>query len=553
MIKYCKLQVNNKIQKKVFVFGCGNYGRRCTKYLENLDVTIEGYIDNNENKQKELFYDKKVFSPKVIKEKYDDVFVIIAVEKFHDILEQLQLMKFDNIALFCKNELYLCEDIQPLGIEEVNALRDLLQNREIILLGNNKHQEDFIYIFDWIKIKDRSDDYKTVLEYDADNVIISCEELDESVVNELQNKGFNWDKNLIKATDLFAILDDINILEEYPMFPSIMMQKTWDDTMKNQKICIKPFRNVTIGSRYNVHCCCSDWSIPWGNVEKDSLDDIWNSIIAKIFRLSMINRTYSFCNEARCVNLQIDVDKCDERMKPIPVVPNIPKHLEIGIDKTCNLYCKSCRNSVYVETDMERLQKVSDTIKESGWLDKVDGLLLGGQGEVFFSKVYKDIMFESDVKRKSLELRTNGILITQDYLEKLIEKYEKMQIIVSIDASTKETYDKLRRSNNANSWDMLQNNLRLLSEYRKLGKIGFFQINMCVQMLNYTEINDYVKLGMELGVDRVYITPIRNWGTYSEEEFKNIGIFESSKILKEEVRKAISDEVINNKKVLFAF
>ncbi len=142
-------------------------------------------------------------------------------------------------------------------------------------------------------------------------------------------------------------------------------------------------------------------------------------------------------------------------------------------------------------------------------------------------------MFKNASNRKTLDLRTNGTLLDRDAFQKLRGIYDKLSITVSIDAATKETYDQLRRSHNMNTWNNLMGNLEFLSEMRRKGELYFFQINMCVQMKNYKEIPDFIAMGKRLGVDRVYITPIRNWGTYTGQEFKTIEVMGSDKSVKE--------------------
>lgn len=335
----------------------------------------------------------------------------------------------------------------------------------------------------------------------------------------------------------------------------MMLLKTYNATMQNQKICTRPFYYSVINSVYDFHFCCGDWSDSAGNILENPPDAIWNSSIAKIFRLSLINRTYSFCNANACVHLKPQADTTNERMRDIPRTRDIPHTLEIGIDRTCNLFCKSCRDCVVVETGerKRRTEAAKDVIISSGWLEKCNTLLLGGQGEVFFSNVYQELMFYGSEKRISLDLRTNGTLLTEEYFTKLKKKYKELKIIVSVDAANEATFRKLRRSNNSDSWENLNRNLQMLSEKRKRKELGYFQINMCVQWDNYKEIPDFIRWGEALVVDRVYLTPIRNWGTYSSKEFENVRIFDDNKNLKPEIKELIQSFDYDKSMVEFAF
>lgn len=553
MNKYVKANLDSIKNVNLYVMGCGKIGSECTNRLVTAGVEITGYMDNAPSKWGDLYRDKIIFSPQAIAEKCKEAVVIVAIEKYHEPLKQMQMLGFEKIMLYSCREFYEISERAVMGMTDIKQLKDTVINKQIVVCGNEKNREDFIYVFDWLNISSVVSESNDIPKASEDVLLVVCEKNGERYPAIVEEKGYVYGENLVYAQELFCILDCLGDLNYYRVIPSVLMDITWNDSMKKQYICKKAFEAMWVSSSFNAHCCCPDWSMVWGDLQKDSLDAIWNSIIAKLFRLSLINRTYSFCNINKCVYLKPEYEECSERMTPMPVASQIPKHFEIGIDKTCNLFCRSCRDKVYIEKNQHAVNKVKDIIIDSGWLDRVDSLLLGGQGEVFFSNVYKEMMFNSDVKRKSLELRTNGILLTKDYLDKLIERYEKLMIIVSIDAATKETYNYLRRSNNPDSWEILQENLKLLSEYRMSGKLNFFQINMCVQMKNYLEIADYVQMGMDLGVDRVYITPIRNWGTYTEEEFMDIGIFSSGKNLKLEVQEAIPNAIRENKRVLFAF
>ena len=71
-------------------------------------------------------------------------------------------------------------------------------------------------------------------------------------------------------------------------------------------------------------------------------------------------------------------------------------------------------------------------------------------------------------------------------------------------------------------------------------------------MKDYREISGFVRYGEELGCDLIYLTPIRNWGIYSPEEFRNIGIFERDKEVKQVVLDVI-EGLKENKKVKIEF
>lgn len=536
-------------EKEVIVFGCGKWGRRCINDLLKKGCPVIGWCDNDREKWGKKFMDYPIYSTEELQQMKDRISVIIATQHFSQIRKQLQESGINALVYYSHNIYELADNYSVMGCKNPEELYHFLADRYVRLIGTYKHREDFKYIFDSIRIDEefeRDDDKGYTTDDIRENTLdILCEKEEQKI---------HSDKNYIYTEDLFCVLDE-DYIESSGKIPSLMLLKTYNATMQNQKICTRPFYYSVINSVYDFHFCCGDWSDSAGNILENPPDAIWNSSIAKIFRLSLINRTYSFCNANACVHLKPQADTTNERMRDIPRTRDIPHTLEIGIDRTCNLFCKSCRDCVVVETGerKRRTEAAKDVIISSGWLEKCNTLLLGGQGEVFFSNVYQELMFYGSEKRISLDLRTNGTLLTEEYFTKLKKKYKELKIIVSVDAANEATFRKLRRSNNSDSWENLNRNLQMLSEKRKRKELGYFQINMCVQWDNYKEIPDFIRWGEALVVDRVYLTPIRNWGTYSSKEFENVRIFDDNKNLKPEIKELIQSFDYDKSMVEFAF
>lgn len=552
MISYKQVDYNEIKQTGCYIWGAGDWGRRCLNLLNEKDIPCYGFIDGNCDKIGKPYLNKMVYSSDVLSEIVEqDIDVIVAMEHFAEVLSHLGSLQRKKV--YIDNCIYCTKEVEIFGTSEISHLKKLLENKDVYVVGSGKYLDDFMYVFNNYQFKYISYDEISIRR--KNDYLIVCDfEMDRKTLDILESKDFVYEKSYIYGEELAVLFDDNRTLGS-DKIPSIMFSRTLHDSMKNQPLCYRPFTSMQVGARFSVHCCCPDWSEGWGNLLCSDFEEIWKSPIAKIFRLSVINRTYTFCNPQKCVNMNVDVKATDERMFPVPLTPEYPKSVELGIDYTCNLYCKSCRDCVRVANGKSKgkIDLVKNKIIESKYLDKVNTLLLGGDGEVFFSDVYKDLMFNNAERRKNIDIRTNGTLLEETYLNKLVELYEDVSIIVSIDAVQKETYEKLRRSNNKDTWNNLQCNLEMLSQYRIAKKISFFQINMCVQMMNYKEIPEFINKGMELGCDRVYITPIRNWGTYSASEFENVGIFKEGKQLKDEVRNVLSEDVLNNPKVLIAF
>ena len=418
-----------------------------------------------------------------------------------------------------------------------DKLKKLVNNKKVLIYGEGKYKDDFVYVFNEILTFTEVDNLKLI---GNENIVVICS-FDKSWNDKLEIMGYIRGEDFVYGEDLFFLLDE-HAMKGVGVLPSEMMTKTLHAPMVEQIKCTMPFVNLNVGGRYTVHPCCVGFSQAVGNLKYNKFDEIWNSINLKIYRLSMINRTYVFCNKFSCVHLKINPSTTNERINNIIIAKDYPTRLELGIDTTCNLYCRSCRNQVVVAGDEKKkeLDTIRDSIIESGYLEKVDTLMLGGSEEPLFSQFDKDLIFNNPGKRKKLDLRTNGTLLTKDRLMEICEIYEHVSITVSIDAAREDTYNYIRRSNRCDMWNVLQKNLKVISELRASKIIDFFQINMCTQMKNYKEIPEFISMGECLGVDCVYITPIRNWGTYTKEEFLNVRIIDDNKKIKDEVIKVLA-------------
>lgn len=525
--------------ERAIIYGCGNWGRKCISFMEKQGFLIEACCDSNPSMWGQKFEGYPVISPEELINNRKTL-VIIAMERSEEMVRKL-LEADCEISLFYRifeeEEIYRIMDVpEILGCKQKETLRDvLLHQAGIYLVGSEKRRKDFQYLFDWIPV---AREYETMEEAvdDENGFIIYCEKHMEAIQRQYEKNGLE----IIGAEELFCLLGEG---EETDYHAVIWALKTFYAQQENQMPCMRPFTSASINSNFELHFCCGDWSMGVGSIlGEKSLEELWKSDLARIYRLSIINRTYSFCHRGRCVQLKPNPEKKEmERLAAGIHTAPVPLQLEIGIDKTCNLYCKSCRNQVLTEQGerKERIEKAKEIIVHSEWAEKCNVLLLGGQGEVFASRPYQEVMLEFTGRRNSLSLRSNGVLLDESQFQKLKEKYEKLYIIISVDAAKKETYNMLRRSHDKYAWDKLQKNLQMLSEKRRTNVLNFFQLNMCVQRDNYKEMADFVRMGDELGADKIYLTPIRNWGTYTEEEFEEIRIFDDEKKIKEEVQEEL--------------
>lgn len=311
--------------------------------------------------------------------------------------------------------------------------------------------------------------------------------------------------------------------------PSWMMRKTIFDKKCYNVKCQTIFNHVELNQIGELQCCCVPFVIGRiGNIEEEYLENIWSGIVHKIMCLAINNRTYSFCNSEMCpifIGRQSDsiFDITDQYTK----MESSPRNLLVNFEDSCNLRCESCREEVQIAhgKEYEKNMRYAELLIKKV-LPYVEFITMAGTGEVFVGKGYEK-MYTSDAMKniKWIRLLTNGTLFNKQNWDKISKnKRGKFFLTVSIDAATKETYEKLRRNGN---FEILKENMEFAAQLRKNGELSYFRMNFVVQKKNYQEMPLFVEWGKQLGVDEVFFTKILNYGTYSQDEFFEISMMES--------------------------
>lgn len=358
-------------------------------------------------------------------------------------------------------------------------------------------------------------------------------------------------KNRLKAEGLEEYKDFCNS-QEIMWIPSELLRETIFEKERYDFQCDTMLNHAELGNEGAIHSCCTTFvDIAIGNIHKRGFNEIWQGAIHKILCLSLQNRTYSFCKKDMCPlfigrkpseNQEIDVRYSPMEKKPSTVL--------LGYDETCNLKCVTCRHELRIAKG-EALQKVQGYAKAAvdELLPDCEFLILAGNGEVFASQAYKQVYTNERMEHiKQLRLLTNGTLFTENNWNS-IKRGENMKVMltVSIDAASKETYEKIRRGG---SFEQLQKNMLFASQLRKKGDLSYFRMNFVVQKANYREMTDFVKWGLELGADEVFFTKILNWGTYTEAEFREVSMMEEDGITPKAELQEVLDKPIMNQPIV---
>ncbi|MFQ5524633.1 MAG: radical SAM/SPASM domain-containing protein [Thermoanaerobaculia bacterium] len=186
----------------------------------------------------------------------------------------------------------------------------------------------------------------------------------------------------------------------------------------------------------------------------------------------------------------------------------------LGIDMygVCNVK-PAC---VYCEWDFSKAQEGdyvdapfdASLLEEWGdFFDNSKDLINCSIGEPFMMKNFDELMDIFGDRGKFLEITTNGQILTDKNIEKLLGR--NIDLYISLDAGTPETYAKVR---NDRFDDILVNLRRLIRAKGGSGQLPRINLVFMPMKVNVHELEDFVKICADLDVDRMILRPLN----YSE-------------------------------------
>lgn len=222
------------------------------------------------------------------------------------------------------------------------------------------------------------------------------------------------------------------------------------------KYCKEPFVHADIDLDGDVRLCCDSWHPKVvGNINKNSLEEIWNGNEAQHVRDTIDDQSYKFCKLDVC-----PVYKSNQLSnKPFKVETNLPKILKFSFDESCNLECPSCRSSRIQHKEGTpnyiKSMNVLNSIKENYYqlgATQPALFIITGSGDPFGSDVFRHFLYELDGRRLPLleiGFLTNGVMLTEKTIKKIHKIHNNIKYItISIDCSNEDTYNIVRKGGN---------------------------------------------------------------------------------------------------------
>lgn len=312
-------------------------------------------------------------------------------------------------------------------------------------------------------------------------------------------------------------------------------------TERRRLFCERPFRNINVawygGKRGDVYMCCSAWlNRVTGNLQDDSVDDIWNGKIAQEVRESILDGSFSNCDAVACPYLQTvtgPVQPADEvknkRMRAVidehqTVLDYGPAEVDCSYDRSCNISCPSCRTEKVIETHArDEILAIQEKLEREA-LGDAEVLYITGSGDAFgspyFNRWLRTMRMENMPHLEVLHLHSNGLLWNRQMWEKIPEQTRSRikSAEISIDAASAETYAVNRRGGD---FERLLENLEFIGELRERGPLEILKLSMVVQANNFHEMPAFVEIGERFHADIVYFSRLTDWMTYAPGELEN--------------------------------
>ncbi len=297
--------------------------------------------------------------------------------------------------------------------------------------------------------------------------------------------------------------------------------------------CGRPFEHLEVMPDGSAYVCCPSW-LPTsiGNVHRSGAEALWNGTVARQIRESILDNSFRYCTACPFLKTRTAfVHPVDERLPPaerallegaVTVMGRIGT-LNLAYDRTCNLSCPSCRKELYVAKgeEYQRLAALQARVLERDLLARLSCLYVTGSGDPFASRLFRELVRGIDparYPRLSIRLHTNALLWTPEAWEALGPARALVrEVEVSIDAASAQTYAVNRRGGD---WETLLANLGFVAWLRRERAIGGLQISFVVQANNWRQMPAFVELGRRNDVDLVFFSKLRNWGTFSDQEYR---------------------------------
>jgi len=277
--------------------------------------------------------------------------------------------------------------------------------------------------------------------------------------------------------------------------------------------CFYPFTKLKVDSAGDCSFCCFQTRKCLGNILDSSLEEIWNSKLAKEIRTATLRtKLHTTCAVESCPFYHIRNDLQDRTIKtrlakvPFDIELDLPmQHCNIGgEDPKHGTACIMCERALFYTRQADRVDEVCEKLRP--YANKFKSLHIQGVAEAFWKNRLFDVVGKIgiDPARTRITTFTNGTIISGERLDHWLS-YPWTCLTFSIDASTPETYKKIRIWN---AYDRVVENMMEFSRRRTFNQV--LQIHNNINLLNVHEVKGMVEVAAKFKADMISFNPTYN-------------------------------------------
>jgi MoaA/NifB/PqqE/SkfB family radical SAM enzyme len=292
--------------------------------------------------------------------------------------------------------------------------------------------------------------------------------------------------------------------------------------------CEFPFNKIKITPEGFVNFCCHQHHTNsiLGNILHENFESIWFSPKAIEIRNSVKNaKLHNTCNTGECPyryqNLQnatIDIDVNNNGYPTHLEFDLHPSHCNFGGTKptpeTACIMCPRARKDF--QNHLDATPDLTDRLAEAiaVLVPSLKEINILGVSEPFWKDKIFDVMQKMHFSqyKHNIEMRTtsNGSVFTPQRQQRFAEETVNSEICFSVDATTSDTYYKIRRQN---LFQTVLDNIRHWCKLRRTlpGK-HIVQMHNNINTLNVHEVPDMVRMAKDLDVDSLTLLPTHDCG-----------------------------------------
>lgn len=318
------------------------------------------------------------------------------------------------------------------------------------------------------------------------------------------------------------------------------MLQTKSELLESPTFCLMPWLHLHVSTRGLAQACCIS-PITFGDVNKQTIAEIWDSPQIKKFRNKLLNgekdKRCNGCYQREASgNSSIRLETLEKYKNHIPEIlteeyNKEPIYLDIRFSNICNFRCLTCwhgASSKWFEEAKElgtnvANQAIINAINDEdlffnqleSFIPSLEEIYFAGGEPLIMEQHYRllDLLIKNN--KTSIHLRYNTNLSLLNFKSKNVLDYwkhfKKITISASLDAAG-ETGEKIRRDSN---WKTIKNNLRLIRTYLPTAQL---EIAPTVSSLNILHLHSLHKELVEenlININAIYFNLLERPYSYS--------------------------------------